>query len=147
MNISTNGVSFIKSFEGCKLEAYLDSAHIPTIGYGCIIYPSGTPVAMGDTITQEEANTLLMGQLKRFVDGVNTLVTSSLNQNQFDSLVSFSYNEGLGALRSSSLLKKVNADSSDSGITGEFEKWCKAGGEVIQGLLNRRKAEAALYFL
>ena len=85
-------------------------------------------------------------QIGKYEDAVNQAVTSQLNQNQFDSLVSFTFNLGGGSLRSSTLLKKVNIDPSDPTIADEFIKWDKAGGKVIQGLLNRRTAESTLYF-
>src|SRR5690606_30423679 len=76
----------------------------------------------------------------------NRLVTSTINQNQFDALVSFSYNIGLGSLKSSTLLKRVNNNPQDADICNQFSRWNKAGGKVLLGLTRRRKEEAELYF-
>ncbi len=145
MKISINGINLIKKYEGCKLAAYLCPAHIPTIGYGNTLYQDNTPVKLGDNITQDEAEVLLGLILVHFESGVLNLVKSNINQNQFDSLVSFSYNLGLTALSKSTLLKKVNANPSDGTIPLEFSKWNKAGGKVLKGLTDRRKAESELY--
>ena len=82
----------------------------------------------------------------RFAKRVNTLVTSNLNQNQFNALVSFAYNVGTGNFSSSTLLKKVNRNPDDLTIKDEFLRWNKAGGKVLNGLTNRRNEEAILYF-
>jgi len=83
----------------------------------------------------------------RFAKRVDTLVTSNINQNQFNALVSFAYNVGTGNFASSTLLKKVNKNPNDLTIKAEFLRWNKANGKVINGLTNRRIEEADLYFL
>lgn len=145
MKVSVNGINLIKHYEGCKLKAYLCPAGVPTIGYGATYYPNKSPVKIGDVISQVEADVLLTNTLGPFEMGVTKLLTTSINQNQFDALVSFAYNLGLANLKSSTLLKKVNANPSDSSIPAEFAKWCKAGGKVLAGLVARRQAEAELY--
>ncbi len=100
---------------------------------------------MGDVITQVEADVLLTDTLGPFEEGVFKLLIKPVSQNQFDSIVSFAYNLGLGNLKKSTLLKKVNANPADSTILAEFAKWNKAGGKVLAGLTLRRKAEAELY--
>jgi lysozyme len=139
MNISQVGIDLIKKFEGCILHAYKDAVGVPTIGYG---HTGG--VIANQTITQAEADTLLRHDLDKFEDGVMNLVKVPINQNQFDALVSFSFNLGLGNLGNSTLLKYVNAKNFTAAAK-EFAKWNKAGGEVLDGLTKRRAAEAALF--
>jgi lysozyme len=145
MNLSTNGLNLIKSFEGFKSAPYLDSAGVATIGYGTILYPDGTNVTMDDDpITETQAEQYLLDQVNQKCASVTNMVTGQVNQNQFDALVSFAYNLGLGALRGSTLLRLVNQNDFDNAVN-EFEKWDRAGGQVVQGLLRRRTAEAQLF--
>jgi GH24 family phage-related lysozyme (muramidase) len=139
MITSQVGVNLIKSFEGCVLHSYRDAVGVLTIGYG----HTGN-VKDGQTITQTQAEELLKGDLKRFEDGVNSLVKVKLNQNQFDALVSFSYNVGVGALKTSDLLEKLNKGDY-TGASSEFARWCHAGGKVLKGLVLRREAERVLF--
>lgn len=142
---SQNLINLIAKFEGLKLEAYKCPAGIATIGYGSTYYSDGSRVKMGDKITKEQAIRLLfdtLGTYERFVDA-NT--RDDINQNQFDALVDFAYNCGNGNLKSSTLLKKVNADPNDANIGAEFMKWTRANGKVLKGLVNRRVAEVELY--
>ena len=139
MNISQNGIDFIKKFEGCRLTSYQDVGGVWTIGYGHTAY-----VTPHQIITQQEADSILKSDLETYVNGVNGLVDVSLNQNQFDSLVSFAYNCGIGALKTSDLLTYVNHKNFAS-AANEFLKWNHAGGQVVQGLTNRRTAERALF--
>ncbi len=97
-------------------------------------------------ITEKEAETLLANDLSSYEKSVNSCVKSSINQNQFDALVSFTYNLGIGNLKSSTLLKKVNKNPDDTSIRYEFVKWIYAGGECLPGLVRRRADEAELYF-
>ena len=108
MKTSQKGIDLIKSFEGTKLKAYKCSAGIATIGIGTTRYPNGNSVKIGDTCTLEQAETYLKHDLERFEDSVNRLVGLKIHQFMYDSLVSFAYNLGAGALQSSTLLKKVN---------------------------------------
>lgn len=146
MKLNKAGADLIKSFEGCKLDAYKCSANKTTIGYGNTYYEDGSLVQMGDRITQERAESLFELIADSFASKVKPLITSNVNSNQFDSLVSFAYNCGIGNLKSSTLLRKVNANPNDPSIRAEFEKWNKASGKVLAGLTRRRKAEADLYF-
>ena len=141
MKITNEGINLIKKFEGLRLEAYLCPAGVWTIGYG---HTKG--VKKGQVITQLEADNLLKEDLSSFEKGVTSLIKSNINQNQFDSLVSFAYNLGLANLKSSTLLKKVNSNSNDRTIVDEFIKWIYAGGKPLEGLKRRRQAEAYLYF-
>ena len=140
MNISQDGINLIKNFEGCRLEAYQYSAGVWTIGYG----HTGSDVYKGLTITQEKAESLLKSDLIVHCNNVEKLVKVKLNQNQFDSLVSFEYNTGYGNFSSSTLLKLLNKGDY-AGAAGQFERWVYAGGKVLAGLQKRRKAEKELF--
>jgi lysozyme len=140
MDISASGIALIKQFEGCRLSAYRDVSGVLTVGWG----HTGKDVTKGLTITQARADTLLRQDLNEFVIGVNQCVKVPINQNQFDALVSFAYNVGLGALRTSTLLEKLN-EKDYMGAANELDKWVHSGGKVIQGLVTRRNAEQALF--
>jgi len=147
MKISNKGIEFITTFEGIRTNPYLDSIQKPTIGIGTTIYPNGVKVTMKDKpITFDQAKEYLKHDLEKFEKGVNSLVKVKLNQNQFDALVSFAYNCGLGNLKASTLLKLVNAMPTSDAIFNQFLRWNKAGGKEVAGLTRRRKAEAELYF-
>ena len=139
MKIGQAGIDLIKEFEGCKLEAYLDSVGIPTIGYGHI-----KGVTLGMTCTQEDADEWLREDCKDAEACVNGAVSVPLTQNEFDSLVAFVFNLGCKSFRGSTLLRKLN-DSDFDGAAAEFKRWDKAGGKELPGLLRRRLAEAALF--
>lgn len=154
MKISDNGLQFIASFEGLMLDAYPDPAtkNDPvkkgepwTIGYGTTIYPSGQKVKKGDKITKTQALEYLKYDVSKFASQVDKLVVPELNQNQQDALISFAYNVGIGNLKSSTLLKKVNANASCKEVQAEFKKWNKANGKVLNGLVRRRDEEAKLF--
>lgn len=140
MKISQKGADLVKSFEGLRLKAYKDSVGVWTWGYGST-GPHVTPDKIG---TKEEAEQLLKKDLERFEKGVSDLVKVPLNQNQFDALCSFAFNLGLGNLKSSTLLKKLNAFDY-IGASKEFERWNRAGGKVLAGLTRRRIAERDLF--
>lgn len=146
MKISTKGLALIKQFEGLRLKAYDDSVGVWTIGYGTIRYPSGIKVKRGDTITEEQATAYLLHDVSRFENAVNKLVKVKLTQNQYDALVSFTYNLGEGNLAASTLLKKLNSGDY-IGAAKEFLRWNRAGGKVLAGLTKRRKAEHDLFVL
>lgn len=146
MNISYRGIELIKYFEGCYLDAYLDSVKIPTIGYGTIIYPNGEKVKLGDTITKIQANEYLAFEVAQKERAVKKLTEGiQLNQEQYNALVSFVYNCGEGALKRSTLLKRIKTNPKDISIYSEFLKYNKAGGVVNRGLTRRRMSEAHLY--
>jgi lysozyme len=143
----TKGIELIKAFEGFRSKPYKCPAGIPTIGYGATFYPGGKKVTMADApITEEQGTELLQSMLVNFEKYVDSYCRDDINQNQFDALVSFAYNLGPANLKSSTLLKKVNANPEDETIRVEFMKWVKAGGKTLQGLVKRRTAEADLYF-
>ena len=139
MNIGQKGIDLIKHFEGCELEAYKCQAGVWTIGYGHI-----KGVSEGMSITQEQAEQMLLDELKEYENYINELVTVNLSQNQFDALVSWVYNLGPANLQSSTLLKVLNSGDY-SGVPAQIERWNKAGGKVLEGLIRRREAESALF--
>ena len=146
-SISPKGLELIKSFEGLRLTAYLCSANVPTIGYGSTYYANDQKVKMGDKITKEQADALLRKTVRDFEQNVSALLNgATVNQNQFDALVSFAFNLGTGALAKSTLLTKVKANPADPAISREFGKWVNAGGKKVNGLVKRRRLEAELYF-
>lgn len=136
--INEAGLSLIKNFEGCRLEAYDDGTGTWTIGWG------HTPATPGQTITQAQADAMLLDDLQRFEECVNNYVSHSINPNQFAALVSFAYNLGCGSLEGSTLLTCVNNYNYDAAKT-EFARWDMAGGQVLEGLVRRRAAEAELF--
>ena len=139
MHTSQKGLDLIKSFEGLRLSAYKDVVGVVTIGYG-----TTSGVKMGDTITKERAEDLLRADVKRFEDQVLRLVKVPLTQGQFDALVSFTYNLGAANLGNSTLLRLLNAGDY-KGAAAQFDRWTKAGGKELPGLVKRRAAERALF--
>ena len=148
MNISKTGIQLVKDFEGLRLNAYKCSAGVPTIGYGSTFYPDKSNVKMGDVLRDKtEAEVLLINTLVDFDIYVSKYTRSvTLTQYQFDALVCFAFNVGLGNLSKSTLLKKVLAEPNDPNIALEFVKWNRGGGVVLKGLTKRRQKEAELYF-
>lgn len=140
MQINDKGLRLLKSFEQCRLTAYLDAVGIPTIGWG----HTGDDVTLNATITQQAADLLLQHDLNMFERGVEKSLTAKVNENQFSALVCFAYNVGLSALRSSTLLKLVNTGDFDA-ASQQFLRWNKAGGRVLNGLTRRREAERDLF--
>ena len=144
--LSKEGVEFLVASEGFKLQAYKCSAGVWTIPAGVTYYEDGSKIKEGDIITRDRALTLFKRTLVTYENAVNKLVKSDINQNQYDALVSFVYNLGVGAFTGSTLLKKVNLDPNDIAIKTEFSKWVRASGKVIKGLVTRRNNEIKLYF-
>tara|TARA_R110000824_G_scaffold235400_1_gene424186 strand:- start:204 stop:704 length:501 start_codon:yes stop_codon:yes gene_type:complete len=139
MKISHEGLSLIKKFEGCKLEAYQDAVGIWTIAYGRI-----KEVKEGHTCTQEQAEEWLDEELHEYQSYVEDMAEVSLLQNQFDALVSWVYNLGPSNLKSSTLLKVLNSGEYKN-VPEQIKRWNKAGGNVLEGLTRRREAEAFLF--
>ena len=139
LKTSQEGISLIKSFEGCELTAYRCSANVPTIGYG---HTAG--VSDGDTCTQEEAESMLAEDLVEFEDYVKKYVETDLQQNEFDALVAWTYNLGPKNLSESTLLKELNAGNLEE-VPRQMKRWNRAGGEVLDGLIRRREAESLLF--
>ena len=141
---SNVGIGLISSFEDTKLKAYDDGVGVWTIGTGTVIYPNGVKVKKGDVCTVEQAKTYFTHDLKQFEKTVNDSVKVDLTQNQFDALVSLTYNIGSTAFKNSTLLKKLNAKDY-VGAADQFLVWNKGGGKVLKGLVRRREAERALF--
>lgn len=154
ITVSDNCINLIKSFEGLVLTPYHGAADRPeifTIGYGTIKYPSsymgGKMVAMADpSITPELATEFLMIEVRRVATAIDLLLRDDLTTNQFAALISFSYNLGDQALKMSTLRRKVNLNPNDPTIAMEFIKWVHSNGEVVEGLIRRRRAESDLYY-
>jgi lysozyme len=140
MKTGQKGLDLIKHFEQFRGDAYQDSVGVWTIGYGRI-----KGVKSGDTCTLEQAEAWLAEELDHEYEGyVNKYVTVPLTQDQFDGLVAWVYNLGGGALRSSTLLKRLNASLYDE-VPFQMKRWNKAGGKVLRGLVRRRCSEALLF--
>ena len=147
MRLNNAGYLLICEFEGLRLKPYLCSANIPTIGYGNTFYPDGKKVTMLDKeITKQYAFEIFKIVADDFAKKVSKLITYPLNQNQFNSIVSFSYNCGINSFKNSTLRKKLNFNAFDLTIKDEFLKWNKAGGKEIKGLTKRRELESEIYF-
>ena len=157
MKISEAGIQLIKSFEGCHNQPYKCPALLYTIGYGHVLYPEQARLKTPErsayplrtehnrVFANDEIDTLLEQDLQRFENGVSRLCPASADsQPQFDALVSFSFNVGLGNLQSSTLRMKYNRGDYD-GAANEFLKWNKSSGKVLQGLVRRREAERVLF--
>jgi len=143
MKISENGIRLIKQFEGLKLEAYLCSGNIWTIGWGTTLI-NGAKVKADDKINYKYAEQLLEYDLKKFESIVNLRITTEIMQNQFDALVSHTYNTG----GSDTLFQLINQKENKEKIKFWFvNTYITSKGKVIKGLVERRKKEADLYFL
>jgi len=140
--INAAGLSHIQQWEGKRLTAYQDVAGIWTIGYGHTSAAGAPKVVAGMKISEQEAVRILRADLAKFEKRVSDLVKVPLSDNQYAALVSFDFNTG--ALHKSTLLKKLNAGDY-SAVPAELMKWVNAGGKRVQGLVNRRAAEAGLW--
>ena len=139
MQISEEGIALIKKFEGCRLESYLCSAGVLTIGYG-----HTREVLEGAQITQGEADEMLWEDIKSFEGYVNDLVFVTLEQCQFDALVCWTFNLGATNLAESTMLKKLNA-LEYAEVPYQMRRWNRARGKVLDGLVRRREAESLLF--
>ena len=140
MKTSPKGIALIKEFEGLRLKAYLCPGGVWTIGYGHTV-----GVKPGMTITEEQAEQFLKEDLIVFEKAVNNQ-NLSINQNQFDALVSLIYNIGIGNFQKSTLLRKARINANDNSIMDEFLRWVYSKGRVLPGLQRRRLCEMKLYF-
>jgi lysozyme len=149
---SEKGLALLKKFEGFSPKAYLCAAGVPTIGFGNTTYLDGRKVKLGDRLgtdnvsAMQEATALLLAILPKYEKAVNGALSGLISQNQFDALVSFTYNVGVGAFQKSTLLKLIKANPNDLNIRAQFLRWNKAGGKELRGLTLRRTEEANLYF-
>jgi lysozyme len=140
-------LNLIQEFEGFEPKPYLCPAGVPTIGFGSTRYSDGRKVSLSDNeITRQSALKLLSDTLGFYESQVDAFCVDTITQHQFDALVDFAYNCGVGNLKSSTLLKLVNANPNDVKIGLEFMKWVNAGGKRLNGLVKRRNAEVILYY-
>jgi lysozyme len=154
MQISENGLELLKQWEGFKSKVYKDSAGLPTIGVGHLltkveqasgnIVIEGVPVPYANGLTDQQVVDLLSQDVQPAEQAVTNGVTVALDQNQFDALVSFTFNTGTGAFSSSTLLKVLNQGQYEQ-VPDQLRRWNKAGGQVVQGLVNRRENEIKLW--
>ena len=140
-HVSAYGRGFICGYEALRLRTYLDLGGKPTIGWGHLLLPGES---YPDGITEAEADAILDRDLVPPEQEIHAHCTVDLSQSQFDALVSFTFNCGTGAFRSSTLLSKLNVGDT-SGAADQFLLWCHVNGQVSAGLLARRKAERALF--
>ena len=140
MEYSKQGLALTEGFESCRLTAYQDVKGIWTCGWGHV----GPEVVEGLTWTQDQADSQLVLDLTKAEHAVNTLVTVPLTQGQYDALVDFCYNCGIGAFSGSTMLRLLNAGQFDD-AANEFQKWSHASGVVVAGLLRRRVAEEDVF--
>ena len=156
MRVSDKCIEMIKHHEGVRTKPYQCPALLWTVGVGHVIDPmhgrlkleerKNLPIPDGwnRTLSMEEVDDILKKDLARFEQGVSRLCPGPLTQGQFDALVSFSFNVGLGNLQKSTIRMKVNRGDFEGAAEG-FLDWNKAGGKVLKGLTNRRNDEKALF--
>jgi len=140
MKTSNKGIELIKKHEGFRAKAYKCPADKWTIGYGHTLNVKST-----DVITKEQGEYFLRQDVEYAEKEVNKH-NLNINQNQFDALVSFVFNLGVGNFARSTLLRRIKAHPNDITIRREFARWVYAGGKILPGLVKRRKEEADLYF-
>lgn len=139
MKTSEKGKALIKKYEGCRLKAYKCPAGVLTIGYG-----HTNNVRIDDVITQAEADKLLDIDIVIKEKEVNSVLRVPVTQGQYDALVSFAFNLGIGNLKKSTLLRLVNQGKYKN-ASNEFSRWVYAGGKVLAGLVKRRNEEKELF--
>lgn len=156
MNVSAKAIEMIKHHEGVRVRPYQCPALLWTIGVGHVIDPNhgrvpldqrkalSIPAGWDRTISKEEVDAILRNDLARFERGVAQLCPVALSQGQFDALVSFSFNVGLGTLQRSTVRQKVLRGDKE-GAVASLLQYCKAGGKILKGLEKRRKDEVALF--
>jgi lysozyme len=146
MKTSDSAIQLIKQFEDFSATMYFDAAGLPTIGYGTLLDTKEEEYLKTAVISRVEAERLMKKDLLPIERELVKLIRVPINQNQYDALASFCYNLGTGALKISTLLKKLNQNPNDPTIRSEFHRWIYADGKKIPGLLRRRNLEAELYF-
>jgi lysozyme len=143
MKLNESGHRLLELREGLRLRPYLDTQGVPTIAMGNTFYLDGKKVTMLDkSLTLNEAKTLSRRVADIFANKVDYLVTSNINQNQFNALVSLAYNIGIYGFRNSTVLKLVNKDPNNTMIRQAFMMWTKN-----KELIGRRQSEVNQYFL
>lgn len=143
-HVDAAGLDAIRRHEALRLRPYDDAAGFCTVGYGHLLHRSACG-ADDHAITREQADALLSGDVTRAEDGVRALLTRCVNQAELDALVDFVFNVGTAALRSSAVLRDVNAGAGGTQIAADLARWVHAGGRVLDGLVLRRAEEAAAF--
>ena len=150
MHISQEGITLIKHYEGSPKHkdgnavSYRCAANKATIGYGSLKLIDGSPVQDSMSISMQEAEELLAHELKEYEGYINSMVNVPLKQNEFDALVSWVFNLGPSNLKSSTMLKVLNAGKYQE-VPEQIKRWNKVNGKVNEGLVKRRKSEALLF--
>lgn len=156
MKVSDKAIKAIIHHEGVRYKPYRCPANLWTIGVGSVLYPKQGLMTLSDRLlmpldpkdnrifTKDEVDAILKKDLQRFERGVLRYCPAITTQGQFDALVSFSFNVGLGTLQRSTLRQKHNRGDFE-GAADEFMKYTRGGGKVLKGLVNRRKDEKAMY--
>ena len=156
MNASPEAIKVICHHEGIRYKPYQCPAKLWTVGVGHVMYPEqgrlkiedrdGFPLRPEDNrqFTKEEVDGILRADLQRFERGVHSFCPVPLTQGMYDSLVSFSFNVGLGTLQRSTLRQKL-LRGDKTGAAEELLKYCMAGGKILKGLQNRRIDERAMF--
>ena len=139
MKISENGLELIKKFEGCETTAYQDSVGVWTIGFG---HTKG--VEEGQTCSIEDAESMLANEMDEYEGYINNMVKVDLQQHEFDALVAWVYNLGPTNLGESTMLKVLNGGQFDR-VPEEMNRWTRAGGKILEGLVRRRQAESLMF--
>ena len=139
MKISENGLELIKKFEGCETTAYQDSVGVWTIGFG---HTKG--VEEGQTCSIEDAESMLADEMDEYEGYINNMVKVELQQHEFDALVAWVYNLGPTNLGESTMLKVLNEGQFDR-VPDEMNRWTRAGGKILEGLVRRRQAESLMF--
>ncbi len=154
MQMSEKGKELLAEWEGVELKVYKDVAGLPTIGVGHLLTQDeltsgkilirGEPIRYADGLTKTQAMDLLDQDLERFEEAVNESGKVDLKQNQFDALVSFTFNVGSNAFRNSTLLRLLN-QGNYSDVPNQLRRWVHSGGQKVQGLVKRRENEIELW--
>jgi lysozyme len=133
---------------GCKLKAYRDSGGVPTIGVGCVTWPGGRRVEIGDTLVNQAAGIeIFVRQLKEYEQIVDAYTHDAITQPQFDALCAFAYNEGKGAVKIAEFIRAINQGASERVISESWRNnWKRVGGRIDLGLIERRECEIDCYF-
>jgi len=145
MQISDKGIALIKHHEGVRLKPYQDCVKLWTVGVGHLIGDGKSlPPEWNRVLTMEEVDGILRKDLARFEQGVSKFCPVQLTQGEFDALISFSFNLGLGVLQRSTLRQKILRNDK-KGAAEEFTKYVRAGGKIIKGLVTRRNDEKQMF--
>jgi lysozyme len=145
MKLSAAGILMLTELEGSRSRMYRDSAGLPTIGVGHLILSSEQHLLTA-TLSGAQIRDLLQRDLVRFEQAVNNCIRVSLEQWQFDALVMLAFNIGTTAFCNSTLVDRINAKDTETRISEAWNRWKMAGGQIVQGLINRRAKEIDLYF-